>query len=149
MSTIAGRHNGKQLFVDVSIVSAALDHNATVFGIAANQALFSEPVKALIDTGSTATSISPLAVQRLNLRSGGKRDMMTANGPRRARYYDFRIGFYSRREDGSAQFHILEKPVSGVALNVENVVFDILLGMDVISQGDLIIRRDGSFTFEF
>jgi hypothetical protein len=75
--------------------------------------------------------------------------MMTANGPRRARYYDFRIGFYSRREDGSTQFHILEKPVSGVALNVENVVFDILLGMDVISQGDLIIRRDGSFTFEF
>lgn len=149
MSTIAGRHNGKQLFVDVAIVSATLGHDSAVFGAASNPSLFSEPVKALIDTGSTATSISPLVVTRLNLRSGGKRDMMTANGPRRARYYDFRIGFYSKQGREAPEFHILDKPVSGVMLNVENLVFDILLDMDVISQGDLLIRRDGTFSFEF
>lgn len=76
--------------------------------------------------------------------------MMTANGPRRARSYDFRIGFHSPAVGASpAFFHIMEAPISGVAMNSDNLAFDILLGMDVISQGDLLIRRDGSFTFEF
>jgi hypothetical protein len=39
--------------------------------------------------------------------------------------------------------------ISGNEFNADGLSFDILLGMDVISQGDLIIRRDGSFTFEF
>jgi hypothetical protein len=91
--------------------------------------------------------------RKLKLISAGKRDMMTANGPRRARFYNFRVAMIasplSQYDATTTPFFVLPNAVSGTELNPSEFAFDILLGMDVLSQGDLTIRRDGSFTFEF
>lgn len=111
--------------------------------------VISEPVKALIDNGATATSISQLTAKRLNLAPVGKRDMMTANGPRRSRVYNFQVAMIGGESGDAPPFYVLPKAISGTELNPNEFAFDILLGMDVISQGDLKIRQNGTFTFEF
>lgn len=52
-------------------------------------------------------------------------------------------------DEGAAPFYALPKAVSGTELNADMFAFGILPGMDVISRDSLIIRRDGSFSFEF
>lgn len=141
MSSISGRHNGRAVYFNVAIVSAGANPNDDGYNV------FSDPARALIDTGATETSISPQTVRRLRLSPNGKRDVITANGVRRTRFYDFQIAILSGPDD--TPFFVLPVVISGSELNTDKVGFDILLGMDVISQGDLIIRRDGTFTFEF
>jgi hypothetical protein len=150
MPSISGRHNRIQIIFDVALVGVSMqsehypDETTTAFSV------FSESVKALVDTGATATSVSPQVAQRLNLRPAGKRDVMTANGLKRARYYEFQVALLGSTQSGAAPpFFVLPNAIKGNELNADGMAFDILLGMDVISQGDLIIRRDGSFTFEF
>lgn len=147
MSLISGAHDGRRVVWDVAVVGVSLSGDPSLGNIRTTS-VFSEPVKALVDTGATSTSISPQAARRLGLTSIGKRDVMTANGLRRARVYDFQIALIGV-DAGAAPFYVLPKAVSGTELNPDMFAFDILLGMDVISQGDLIIRRDGTFSFEF
>lgn len=153
MPLISGTHDRKQVFFQVALVSVKLNAEPFFAETESSADIFSEPVKALVDTGATSTSIAPNAARRLNLRSTGKRDIMTANGVRRARCYDFQIAFMdagaSGDGDGSSPLFVLPGVVSGAELNPDKFAFDILLGMDVISQGDLMIRRDGFYSFEF
>lgn len=148
MPLVSGRHNGRQLIIDVAVVGVSLDADFLAPDHAPAPSVFSEPVKALIDTGATSTSVSPQVAQTLKLRPSGKRDVMTANGLRRARFFEFHVAMLCRGE-GATPFYLLPRTVKGDELNSDRFVFDILLGMDVISQGDLSIRKDGTFSFEF
>ncbi|MEK7265977.1 MAG: retropepsin-like aspartic protease [Pseudomonadota bacterium] len=152
MPLISGSHNRRQIFFNVAIVGISIEATHYATGQLPSIGILSEPVRALVDTGATATSISPGAASRLNLRPAGRRDVMTANGVRRSRSYEFQIAILSA-EDASgsepAPFYVLPQGVHGNELMADAFTFDILLGMDVISQGDLTIRRDGTFSFEF
>lgn len=148
MSLISGVHDGRRILFDVAVVGVSLNATTRFPDDEPSISVFGDPVRALVDTGATSTSISPEAVQRLGLQSIGKRDIMTANGPRRARAYNFRVALVGN-SPGASPFYILPRAIIGAELNSEKFAFDILLGMDVISQGDLTIRRNGTFTFEF
>ena len=148
MPLISGRHNGRQLIVNVALVGVSFDADFLAPEQEPALSVFSEPVKALIDTGATSTSVSPQVAQTLRLRPSGKRDVMTANGLRRARFFEFHVAMLGQGE-AATPFYLLPKTAKGDELNSDRFVFDILLGMDVISQGDLSIRRDGTFIFEF
>lgn len=152
MPTISGRHNRRQVLFDVAVVGVTERTESVLSSGAPAFSVLSEPVKALLDTGATNTSISPQAVQRLGLSFVGRKHVVTANGYRRAKCFSFRVAMINLTADPGAAgspFFVLPDPIAGTELNADQFTFDILLGMDVISQGDLTIRRDGSFTFEF
>ena len=134
--------------MDVAIVGASIEAASYFANPAEGLSVFSAPVKALVDTGATSTSISRRTAETLGLAPVGKRDLMTANGPQRSRVYHFQIAMLAEPGEG-APFFVLPDLVEGIELNSDELVFDILLGMDVISQGDLLIRRNGAFSFEF
>ena len=148
MPLVSGRHNGRQLIIDVAVVGVSLEADFLTPDREPAPSVFSEPVKAQIDTGATSTSVSPQVALALRLRPSGKRDVMTANGLRRARFFEFHVAMLGKGE-GATPFYMLPRTVKGDELNSDRFVFDILLGMDVISQGDLSVRRDGTFSFEF
>jgi predicted aspartyl protease len=148
MPSVSGRHNGRHLILDVALVGVSRDTDFLAPDRAPALSVFSEAVKALIDTGATSTSVSPQVVRSLGLRPSGKRDVLTANGLKRARFFEFHVAIIGK-DEGTPPFILLPKTVRGDELNSDRFVFDILLGMDVISQGDLSVRRDGTFTFEF
>ncbi len=151
MPVISGRHNRRQLFVDVVIldVRGAPEDQTTENALAVSL----EPLRALIDTGATATSITPNAAKKLALRIAGRQPVLTASGITEVPFYFFRVGFtYPVALEPVSQpaaFHVLPEPVVGSELIFDNSPFDILLGMDVLSQGDLKVLGNGEFSFEF
>jgi hypothetical protein len=152
MPLIAGTHNRRQVFFDVAVVGVSLKSTHYLTGQEPSVSVLSEPVRALVDTGATATSISPGAASRLNLRPAGRRDVQTANGLRRSRSYEFQVAVLSATDGivvSPTPFFVLPNSIRENELLADAFSFDILLGMDVISQGDLTIRRDGTYSFEF
>jgi predicted aspartyl protease len=134
---VSGSHDGRRIIVGVTVLSAS----ARPF-----DAIALERLNALIDTGASATSIAPEAAQRLGLKSIETREVRTASGSHNALVYEFSIGFFP---DEQSAPYVLPTPVRGVELSFGGSAFDILLGMDVLARGDLILRRDRSYSFEF
>ena len=150
MPVIKGHHNRKQIFLDVVLIDMKRD----IYGMDefSNLSVQLEPVRALVDTGATATSITPAAAMRLGLRMAGRRRVQVAGGSVVVPYYLFKIGFVVSHDaefnSPSINFHVLPEAIVGSTFLFQNSPFDILLGMDAISQGDLSICRDGIFSFE-
>jgi hypothetical protein len=149
MALLTGRHDGVRILFDVAVVGVSRALSPFFENPEQAISVFSEPVLALVDTGATTSSVTPRAARKLALRPSGKRDVLTANGPIRVRCYDFQIAVIGRADKSDSPFFVLPDIVQGGELNSDAFSFDILLGMDVIRQGDLCVRRDGSFTFEF
>ncbi len=144
---VSGRHDGRRIIFDVTIIGTTspppLQPSSDEDAVAA---VALEPLRALVDTGASSTSIAPETARNLRLLSMQARDIRTASGWHRARVYEFWIGLMP---DAAAAPFVLPAPIFGVELAFDGSPFDILLGMDVLSQGDLIIRPDRTFTFEF
>jgi predicted aspartyl protease len=134
---ISGRYDRRRVIVEVAVLSRFASPVGSVT---------LQPLKALLDTGASSTSLAPEAARKLALAPIESRDVRTASGWHRARVYEFMIGFFP---DAQSAPYVLPEPVAGLELSFEGSPFDILLGMDVISQGNLSIRRDGTFSFEF
>lgn len=93
----------------------------------------------IIDTGATSTMISEEIAQELGLEPSGSVSIAGVHGTSKANKYivDIDLGGY-----------VLEDhPVSGAS---GNAGFDLLIGMDILTLGDLhIIQRHGSTVFRF
>lgn len=151
MPEIRGRHNKNQILLDAVVIDARRDLALTLS--ADDLSISLEPLRALVDIGATATSITPQAAARLDLRMAGRRTVRTASGITNVPSYFFQIGFsFPSSVEPVSQatpFAVLPEPVIGSTLIFDSSPFDILLGMDVISQGDLKVFRNGEFIFEF
>lgn len=151
MPAISGRHNRKQIFLDVVVIDVRRDSASTP--TAGDLSISLEPLRALVDTGATATSITPQAAAKLNLRMAGRRTVLTAGGATDVPFYFFKVGFSFPRPvepvSHAIPFEVLPQPVIGSTLIFDGSPFDILLGMDVISQGDLKVFKNGEFVFDF
>lgn len=91
------------------------------------------------DTGATNTLISPKIIQALNLKSFGKSSISSANGIIETNSYLIHVGLPS----GSIITNIL-------ALENDNEDYEIVIGMDIITQGDFAFsNKDGHSTFSF
>lgn len=94
---------------------------------------------AMWDTGATNTLISPKIIQALNLKSFGKSSISSANGVIETNSYLIHVGLPS----GSIITNIL-------ALENDNEDYEIVIGMDIITQGDFAFsNKDGHSTFSF
>ena len=96
---------------------------------------------ALLDTGSTATGVTKRIANQMSLVGRGKRPIGSAQGEGQAERYLFRIGVHG---DGvSPTLPYVFDHVIGFEL-VDSFRFDALIGMDILKQCDLELRRDGS-----
>lgn len=151
MPAIRGRHNKSQIFLDVVVIDVRSD--SVSLPAVGDLSITLEPLRALVDTGATATSITPQAAAKLNLRMAGRRTVLTAGGPTDVPFYFFQVGFSFPTPvepiSHAAPFEVLPDPVIGSTLIFDGSPFDILLGMDVITQGDLKVFKNGEFVFDF
>ena len=126
--TIEWRHDGSRLVVPAYPLYPPLTGTTFFEGIAGN---------ALIDTGSTTTGVTAGIAQKLGLRSIGKRLISTVGGEKHIDRYIFRIGLDGRVADNDAPTfpYVFEEVVGFELLDS----FDVLLGMDILRQCELLI----------
>jgi hypothetical protein len=144
MPGISWLHDGRRLTLPVSVFPSATADNASQY----------ELVTGLLDTGATGTGLRQDVIDRLKLRKKGRRRVSTANGDVIANEHLIRIGFYP----GSFESHpfelagilpfVLERQSLAHSLH-PNFSFEIIIGMHVISQADLMVSRDGRCSLEF
>jgi len=107
--------------------------------------------RALWDTGSSRTSISEGIVSDLELESSETSDIISLTGESRPFIYRVCIGFPDVQKcfidvvvDGGCPTELLKGKID------EEDIFDVIIGMDIISQGDFRLKpEDGKHIFTF
>lgn len=122
------------LMTEVGIASAY-----TSAGVAAGKPAAYINFKAIWDTGATASVITQNIVDALNLQPTGMTQVHHAHGKAMAEVYLVNVGLPNR------------VAFSGVRVTKgELASCDVLIGMDIISQGDFAVSNfQGSTTFTF
>lgn len=109
-----------------------------------------ETCLALIDTGATRTCLTQALVGRLNLESKAKLLISSATtGPERRRAYGYTLGLFCTDRDGGVRTHYVIAHEFVAPWFADNDNFQVLLGMDLLSQGRLTFEPGGDFSFEF
>jgi len=101
----------------------------------------------LLDTGATASWISTRIVRRFDLVAVTKKQVVVATEIRVRPAYVFRLGLIGDDEPATS-LPIVFAEIMGFEINQADG-FDVLLGMDVLSQTDFFMRRDGSWELSF
>lgn len=133
----------RQLIVDVAVQPAQI----IVPGVTPTPWVPSSTVstlRGLIDTGAGGTCITRSAARAMGLRPRGKKGVGGVSSIEVHNRYRFVLG--ALYEDRGERGYFWFDEVNGVDFR-DNGDFDVLIGMDVIGQGDLTIRRDGRFTW--
>jgi len=136
------RHHRERLLLPVVVMP----------GMASDNPFESVRVEGLFDTGATGTGIRADIARRLDLRQKGERRVYTANGDVIRPEYVVRVGFicgdYSDPgfEPNREQPFVLDREILGFGL-AEQFSYPVLIGMDIIGQGDLVIQRSGLASF--
>ncbi len=149
MPSIQGNHNGRAAIVTIAIIDAANYENHKASDDRVLKGAI--PFRALIDTGATRTMIATRVVKRLNLGLVNKLDFAGLGGVSRRNGYLFHVAFYALPPSSASEvsnIHIFTKVINGGELSDE-YTFDVLLGMDVLTSGNLRIDKVGTFEFSF
>lgn len=157
MPSIQGSHHGRAAFVEVAIVEAAryLEHKHSREPVLRGV----HPFMALIDTGATSTMVTRRLARVLDLQPATKLPYRNKDGLIWTTAYLFHVVFFGgivplagdSPEDGESRVsntHVLKKIITGGEIDDQDS-FDVLLGMDVITTGNLTISMDGTFGFAF
>jgi hypothetical protein len=139
MAEIRWRHSGQRLVLPVTVLPSVAAANSTAMEI----------VEALIDTGATGTGLRPDVADRLQIPGRGRRRVQTANGDILVPEFRIRLGFFPGVFESEA-----DRPAAGMPHALEHgllvyslrefFTYPLLVGMDVLSQCDLELRRDRS-----
>ena len=103
-----------------------------------------------MDTGALRTCVTERVVQAVGLRRKGRAEIWNIKRPEMHWTYLFHVGIWPDSADDftpSAIFGIGPE-IEGIDVG-NNRFFDVLLGMDIISQGYLHLERDGTFEMGF
>ena len=144
MALIEWQHDRRALILPVVLLPPPTAPNAS----------FSIRTRGLLDTGATSSGIRGDVAAELGLRRKGQRRVDTANGTIIAAEYLLRVGFVCGDlsdsdfvSDQQMPF-VLEGPILGFELQT-GFNYPVLIGMDVIGQADLVLRRNGTATMSF
>jgi hypothetical protein len=105
-------------------------------------------IRALVDTGADATSLSGGCAMRVGLKTAGRQSMQTAGGSVIVNQYDISFSISAPHQAGGIlsvrpDLRVTEWLYPGPGL-------DALVGMDVLSEGLLILDGPGrQFTLAF
>jgi Aspartyl protease len=147
-----GRHDKRQIFLNVAIV------DASTMQVAQNGTTLPhvEMFKALVDTGASGTCITPQTAAKVGLSPIGKVPVQGVGGIKYHNNYLFYLGFTVLLPTAAiaaavsppiaGQLYLLPNPIQGAEIDAGGM-FDVLMGMDVISSGSLKIEGDGTFSW--
>ena len=144
-------NQNREFIVAVKVIESPLEKEQYKDGTAQKLLFAGEPINALVDTGANTTSISQRYADYLGLVSTGEIITVTAGGERRTDLFSIDIAIPVTQtvlkpftaEDGSQQVksvvigeeHWAHIELEIISFNVKgNHGFDILLGMDILSQ---------------
>ncbi len=138
MPSVKGRVANRQILLNVAILGSRNPNDLTSFSCTA-----------LLDTGATSSGIGPGVVNELALRSHQKKPLSVATEMRMVDYYLFRVGFHlSKANESSSSLPFVFAETDGFSWN-EPKRFDVILGMDVLSQCDFSLNRTGDWELAF
>lgn len=101
----------------------------------------------LLDTGATASWISNSIVERFDLVSVGKKPVVVATEIRQLSAFVFRLGLIGDNQPQTALPIVFAETVGFMIDQASG--FDVLLGMDVLSETDFAMYRDGRWELKF
>jgi gag-polyprotein putative aspartyl protease len=127
-----GRRVGRRILLDILVLRPDPPSDLT-----------SLSVRALLDTGATASAVGRATAEAMSLPSIGKRPIVTAGGTVMAEHYLFRAGF---AQPGGYPF-VFDDLTGFELFNADR--FDAVLGMDVLSRCDVLLYRDGRCHLDF
>jgi hypothetical protein len=145
MPSVRGRLVDKRAVVTVGIQCNPVDPSGNFISEAQLEIL---EFSGLIDTGAQVTLVTNSALRRLRLRPLGKRPLGNVSNISIHRTYSFKPGVWYSRDEGASlapsRGYFSFDPILGCDFP-DRPDFDVLIGMDLIMQGDLHIFRDGEF----
>ncbi|MFN3387377.1 MAG: hypothetical protein ACK40O_00465 [Allosphingosinicella sp.] len=105
---------------------------------------------ALVDTGALRTCVTERVVQALALKRRGRIEIWNIKRPEQHWTYLFHVGIWPEplEPNEPASIFGIGSEVEGIDVG-DNRFFDVLLGMDIISQGSLHLKLDGTFEIAF
>lgn len=138
MHSLEGRVQGRQILLPVAVLDSRNPTDLTYV-----------ECRALLDTGATSCGISPRVIEKLGLRSHEKKRLSVATELRMVDYFLFRVGFLPQfdQEDVNQHPYIFAE-TDGFSLTAP-MGFDLILGMDVLSQCDFELHRNGTWKMSF
>ena len=105
--------------------------------------------RALIDTGASRTAISQNVIDRVGLISRGKIQVGNVKRTELHRTFFFHVGVWPDRNDGfPSSIYGVGNEIMGID-GGDSRYYDVLLGMDIITQGSFRLESDGSFELAF
>jgi hypothetical protein len=134
---IEWRHDARQPVISVSILAPEPLTNFT-----------EHSVPALIETGSTTSGITRRVADELGLSGTGKRPLMSARHDDQVERFVFRVGLRASSEQLKPSIPFVFSAVIGFEIR-NGFRFEALLGMDILSQCDLEMKRSGKCKLTF
>lgn len=136
MIEISGRHDGRRILLPVAVLRS---DNPTDL----SHAIYT----GLLDTGATTSWVSPRVIQELGLVELMKERVSFAMSEETASVFLFRLGLFVNGLHRNSLPYVFAE-TRGFKLN-QREDFDVILGMDVLAQGDFATFRDGHWTLKF
>ena len=156
---VNGRHDGRTVITPVAIIDVSKREQQRKSREELLEGV--NPYKALIDTGATSTMLSNKVISDLGLIPVGIAKFQGIHGVRTRVVYLFRVAFYGAVADKDLlasrsiktdkevhKIYICPTDIEGGEID-KQPNFDVLLGMDVLSTGNLRIDKSGDFSFSF
>lgn len=156
---VNGRHDGRTAIVPVAIIDVSKREQQRKSDKELLEGV--NPYKALIDTGATSTMLSIRVISDLGLIPVGIAKFQGIHGVRTRVVYLFRVAFYGdvagkdllasksiKTDKEVHKIYICPSDIEGGEID-QQPNFDVLLGMDVLSTGNLRIDKTGDFSFSF
>lgn len=101
-------------------------------------------LRGLIDTGAGRTCITRSTARAIGLRPRGKMKLGSVFSIEHHNTFRFVLG--AIYDDNGDRGYWWFDEVVGLDFR-DNDDFQVLIGMDILSRGDLLLRRDGTFTW--
>ena len=147
MPLIRGRLDNKRALIDVGLqpTLVAVEGVQPFMGVADFQI---QPLRGLLDTGAQVTCVTRSTAKRVGLTPRGKRRLGNVSTIENHTAYSFVLGVWYVQDNGDTNNQTTGyygfEPTYGCDFK-DNDDFDVLIGMDIISQGDFATKRNGEF----
>lgn len=147
MPLISGRLDNRRAIIDVGLQPTLVATSPVSPDTVATK-IDIKPLRGLIDTGAQITCVTPAAAHSVGLVPRGKRMLGNVHNIVPHNSYSFVLGVWYEIDNGdpenATRGYYGFDPVLGCDFK-DNSDFDVLIGMDIISQGDFSSKRSGDF----
>lgn len=149
MPSISGKVSNSSILIEVTLQPTQIALGS-VEAAGCTLQVQMHALRGLVDTGAQRSMISAEAARRAGLVPRGKIRIGNVHTIEHHNAYSVVLGVVVDDGNGDAMNAtrgiFTFEPVLAAELR-DSGSFDVLIGMDIISQGDLLVRRDGSFCF--